>query len=76
SRATAAGCALVFCALEIQARWVEEPVLARVHGAAYGDYAARTGRFVPVIGRVRDVRVADLAQPRRVAFDAGAGSAG
>jgi protein-S-isoprenylcysteine O-methyltransferase Ste14 len=39
--------------LEIQVRLVEEPYLLRVHGDAYRDYAARTGRFVPGIGRLR-----------------------
>ncbi len=40
-------------AWEIQVRLVEEPYLLRVHGDAYRDYAARTGRFVPGIGRLR-----------------------
>lgn len=39
--------------LEIQVRLVEEPYLLRVHGNAYRVYAARTGRFVPGIGRLR-----------------------
>ena len=43
----------VVAALEIQVRLVEEPYLRRVHGNAYRDYAARTGRFVPWIGRDR-----------------------
>ncbi len=38
-------------ALEIQVRLVEEPYLQRVHGEAYRRYAARTGRFMPWIGR-------------------------
>ena len=40
-------------ALEIQVRLVEEPYLLRVHGDAYRAYAARTGRFVPGVGRLR-----------------------
>ena len=40
-------------ALEIQVRLVEEPYLRRVHGDAYREYASRTGRFVPWIGRDR-----------------------
>jgi protein-S-isoprenylcysteine O-methyltransferase Ste14 len=40
-------------ALEIQVRLVEEPYLHRVHGAAWDRYAARTGRFLPRIGRHR-----------------------
>jgi len=39
--------------LEIQVRMVEEPYLLRVHGDAYRAYAARTGRFVPGVGRLR-----------------------
>jgi protein-S-isoprenylcysteine O-methyltransferase Ste14 len=38
-------------ALQIQVRLVEEPYLHRVHGTAYAQYAARTGRFLPWIGR-------------------------
>lgn len=37
-------------ALELQVRVVEEPYLARTHGAAYTAYAARAGRFLPGIG--------------------------
>jgi protein-S-isoprenylcysteine O-methyltransferase Ste14 len=40
-------------ALELQVRAVEEPHLLRVHGDAYGRYAARVGRFVPGVGRLR-----------------------
>ena len=40
-----------FTALEIQVRLVEEPYLYRVHGIAYEQYATRTGRFLPWIGR-------------------------
>lgn len=62
--ATAAGLALllpnVLAALmlisvvighQIQVKLVEERFLARVHGEAYRRYAARTGRFLPLIGR-------------------------
>ena len=49
--------ALMFAAFitawETQVRLVEEPYLNRVHGADYREYAARTGRFLPMIGRVR-----------------------
>jgi protein-S-isoprenylcysteine O-methyltransferase Ste14 len=31
---------------------VEEPYLARIHGAAYMQYAAMMGRFVPIVGRM------------------------
>jgi protein-S-isoprenylcysteine O-methyltransferase Ste14 len=39
-------------AIQVQVRLVEEPYLARVHGDAYRRYAARTGRFVPWLGRL------------------------
>jgi protein-S-isoprenylcysteine O-methyltransferase Ste14 len=38
--------------LEIHVRVVEEPYLARTHGERYRQYAARTGRFLPAIGRL------------------------
>lgn len=38
-------------AIEIQVRVVEEPYLRSSHGSAYADYARRTGRFLPGIGR-------------------------
>jgi protein-S-isoprenylcysteine O-methyltransferase Ste14 len=38
-------------ALQIQVRLVEEPYLHRVHAGAWEQYAARTGRFLPWIGR-------------------------
>jgi protein-S-isoprenylcysteine O-methyltransferase Ste14 len=49
-----AGLSLVslVAALELQVRLVEEPYLARTHGDAYHAYAARTGRFVPGVGRL------------------------
>ena len=37
--------------LELQVRCVEEPYLLRTHGEDYRRYAARTGRFVPGVGR-------------------------
>lgn len=43
-------CSVQLVALELQVRGVEEPHLARIHAAAYLDYAARVGRFVPGIG--------------------------
>jgi protein-S-isoprenylcysteine O-methyltransferase Ste14 len=47
----AAGLVLLAVALELQVRRVEEPYLLAIHGAAYRDYAARVGRFVPGLGR-------------------------
>ena len=44
--------AVCVAGLEIQTRLVEEPHLRALHGAAYADYAARTGRFLPRIGRL------------------------
>jgi protein-S-isoprenylcysteine O-methyltransferase Ste14 len=38
-------------ALEIQVRAVEEPYLLVTHDGEYAAYAARTGRFVPALGR-------------------------
>ena len=64
--ATAAGLALMVpnlvaaamlvafvAALQVQVRLVEEPYLHRVHAGAWEQYAARTGRFLPWIGRHR-----------------------
>ncbi len=47
-----AGAVVLFVALELQTRVVEEPYLLTTHGAAYRDYAARVGRFLPRIGRL------------------------
>ena len=46
-----ASLAAVLTSQQIQVRLVEEPYLERVHGADYVAYAARTGRFLPWIGR-------------------------
>lgn len=43
---------LLVIAVEIQVRLVEEPYLLKTHGADYAAYAARTGRFVPLLGRL------------------------
>ncbi|MEM6292052.1 MAG: isoprenylcysteine carboxylmethyltransferase family protein [Myxococcota bacterium] len=51
--ALAAPWLLMFAALELQVRVVEEPHLLEVHGDAYRAYAIRTGRFVPGLGRLR-----------------------
>ena len=50
--ASLAGLAVLGVGLELQVRLVEEPHLLRSHGAAYADWAARTGRFVPGVGRL------------------------
>ena len=50
---TIAGLILAVTALELQVRQVEEPYLRDKHGAAYRDYAATVGRFVPGVGLIR-----------------------
>lgn len=47
-----AGLALLLAGVELQVRRVEEPHLVEVHGEEYLAYAARTGRFVPGVGRL------------------------
>jgi protein-S-isoprenylcysteine O-methyltransferase Ste14 len=46
------GWAALVVGIEIQVRLVEEPYLLRTHGGAYASWAARTGRFVPGVGRL------------------------
>ena len=48
-----AGLALMVAGVQAQVRLVEEPSLSRTHGDAYRRYAARVGRFMPGIGRLR-----------------------
>jgi protein-S-isoprenylcysteine O-methyltransferase Ste14 len=43
--------AMLWLALELQVRGVEEPYLLHTHGDEYRDYAERTGRFLPYLGR-------------------------
>jgi protein-S-isoprenylcysteine O-methyltransferase Ste14 len=38
-------------ALEVQVRAVEEPYLLGTHQREYAEYLARTGRFMPGLGR-------------------------
>ena len=45
------GLVLHVVAAEIIVRKVEEPILARAHGAAFARYRQRTGRFLPRLGR-------------------------
>jgi protein-S-isoprenylcysteine O-methyltransferase Ste14 len=49
--AAAISFAALFIGLEIHVRFVEEPHLLQIHGAAYSDYASRVGRFLPFVGR-------------------------
>lgn len=50
---TIAGAVLLLVGLELHTRLIEEPYLLRVHGERYASYAARVGRFLPGIGRLR-----------------------
>jgi protein-S-isoprenylcysteine O-methyltransferase Ste14 len=50
---SALGSFALVVAVELQVRFVEEPYLVRVHGDAWRAWAARVGRFVPGLGRVR-----------------------
>jgi len=43
----------LIAALEMQTRLIEEPYLLKTHGEVYAGYAARTGRFFPLIGKLR-----------------------
>jgi protein-S-isoprenylcysteine O-methyltransferase Ste14 len=51
--ATIAAAVVLVAALELQTRLVEEPYLAAVHGERYAVYAAKAGRFLPGVGRLR-----------------------
>ena len=53
SSAAFAGAANLVIAAEVLVRRVEEPKLIDSHGDAYREYAGRTGRFLPGIGRRR-----------------------
>ena len=48
----AAGFIALVVALELQVRVVEEPYLVRAQGRHYLEYARRTGRFFPGVGRL------------------------
>jgi protein-S-isoprenylcysteine O-methyltransferase Ste14 len=50
--ASLAGFVALVVGLQVQVRLVEEPYLRRTHGEAYVRWAARTGRFVPGVGRL------------------------
>ena len=50
---TIAGAVVLIVALELQTRLIEEPHLMRIHGGRYARYAARVGRFLPEVGRLR-----------------------
>lgn len=44
---------ILLAAVELQVRYVEEPYLYAAHGEAYAHYAARVGRFLPGLGRLK-----------------------
>lgn len=46
-----AGVAMVVVGLDLWVRLVEEPFLIAQHGDAYASYAAKTGRFLPGLGK-------------------------
>ena len=48
------GVVLMVVGCQLQTRLVEEPYLLRSHGTAYLHYAARTGRFLPYLGRLSE----------------------
>jgi protein-S-isoprenylcysteine O-methyltransferase Ste14 len=56
---SAAAVVSLVVAVQLQVRAVEEPYLMSVHGAAYRDYAAVTGRFVPAVGPRRVTATVD-----------------
>jgi protein-S-isoprenylcysteine O-methyltransferase Ste14 len=52
------GLAALLIALQLQTRVVEEPYLLATHGDDYAAYAARVGRFLPRVGRLKPAPVA------------------
>jgi hypothetical protein len=50
---TLAGVVLLTVALELHVRLIEEPYRLRAHSEQYSAYAARVGRFLPGVGRLR-----------------------
>jgi protein-S-isoprenylcysteine O-methyltransferase Ste14 len=59
---SAAALLALIVAVQLQVRVIEEPYLRHVHGAVYIAYAARTGRFVPGVGRLNGSRPVERAQ--------------
>lgn len=51
--ASIAGFVGLIIGLELHVRLVEEPYLAKVHGAPYRRYLTQVGRFIPGVGRAR-----------------------
>ena len=57
-----AGVVVLWVALHLQARVVEEPYLLATY-AQYGAYAARAGRFVPGVGRIAPRSAPSSSEP-------------
>ncbi len=57
---------LLFAAVEIQVRRVEEPYLQGIHGRAYQVYCAQTGRFLPHLGHGPRVTPSAETEPKAV----------
>jgi Ca2+/H+ antiporter, TMEM165/GDT1 family len=59
------GAVLLVAAVQIQVRAVREPILVRLHGKEYLDYAGRTGRFLPRVRISPEPQSAGLPDRRR-----------
>ncbi len=57
---SAAALLCLLVAVELQVRLVEEPYLLLTHRQAYASYAARVGRFLPGLGRLRPAPLGEL----------------
>ena len=47
------GVVALLVACQVQVRLVEEPYLLSMHQFSYRSYARRSGRFLPLLGRLR-----------------------
>jgi protein-S-isoprenylcysteine O-methyltransferase Ste14 len=48
-----AGVATIAVGINMHVRFVEEPYLRTTHGDEYFEYAAKVGRYLPRVGRMR-----------------------
>lgn len=60
---SAAALMALIAGMELQVRAVEEPYLLKAHGPDFLAYAARVGRFVPFVGRMRNTQQATDGGP-------------
>lgn len=60
------GWALALAGIETQVRRIEEPHPHRLHGEPYAHYAAKVGRFLPGLGRLRTDRRAATSKRDRI----------